>query len=336
MTRPITFSARIGGTAGSPDALADRAVLAEESGFDQVWTGNDLFGHSGLVALVAIAMRTTRIGFGSGVMDPVSLHPAQIASFASALQELSGDRFHLGLGAGSDVFFSWAGLTPPPPVVRTRQALIAIRALLEGRSPAGLDGVADGWTEQAVLRGPRPTPIYVGALGPKMIEMTGRLADGALSLCLPPRHVFTVIDQLKAGARKAGRSIDDLDVAACVWVSISDDRDEARALLARHIAVYSGSLSTEALVSNGLDPEEFARTQQLMLEGREADATASVTDSMLQLGIVGEAAEVIDQCGALIDAGARHISFGPPMAPDPAKALRLLGSQVLPELRTMF
>jgi 5,10-methylenetetrahydromethanopterin reductase len=336
MTRPVTFSARIGGSVASPDALAARAVVAEEAGFDQVWTGNDLFGHSGLVALVAIAMRTTRIRFGSGVMDPVSLNPAQIASFASALQDLSGDRFLLGLGAGSDVFFSWAGLTPPPPVVRTRQAVLAIRALLDGRSPAGLDGVAAGWTEQALLRDPRPTPIYVGAMGPKMIEMTGRIADGALSLCLPPRHVFGVIDQLKAGAEKAGRSIEDLDVAACVWVSISDDRDEARALLARHIAVYSGSLSTAALEANGLDPEEFARTQRLMSEGREADAVASVTDSMLELGIVGEAAEVIDQCGSLIAAGARHISFGPPMGPDSESALRLLGGHVLPALRSMF
>ncbi|MDO9397260.1 MAG: LLM class flavin-dependent oxidoreductase [Herbiconiux sp.] len=334
--RPITFSARIGSAASGVSALADRAVLAEQSGFDQVWTGNDLFGHSGLVGLTAIAMRTERIRFGSGVMDPVSLHPAQIAAFASTLQELSGDRFLLGLGAGSDVFFSWAGLTPPPPVVRTRQAVLAIRALLDGQSPADVPGTGEGWTEQARLHDPRPTPIYVGAMGPKMIAMTGRIADGALSLCLPPRHVFGVLEQLRAGAESAGRSLDDLDVAACVWVSISDDRDEARALLAKHIALYSGSLSTAALEANGLDPEEFARTQALMSEGREADAIASVTDSMLELGIVGEAAEVIDQCGALIAAGARHISFGPPMGPDPATALRLLGDQVLPQLRTMF
>jgi len=336
MTRPVTFSARIGSGSSGITALADRAVLAEESGFDQVWTGNDLFGHSGLVALTAIAMRTNRIQFGSGVMDPVSLHPAQIASYASALQELSGDRFLLGLGAGSDVFFSWAGLTPPPPVVRTRQAIIAIRELLAGRSPAGVEGAAEGWTEQALLHDPRPTPIYIGAMGPKMLAMTGKIADGVLSLCLPPRHVFGVIDQLKAGADKAGRSLEDLDVAACIWVSISSDRDEARALMAKHIALYSGSLSTAALEANGLDPEEFARTQNLMLEGREADAIASVTDSMMELGIVGEAAEVIDQCGALIAAGARHISFGPPMGPDPTIALRLLGGEVLPQLRSMF
>ncbi|MGA1837272.1 LLM class flavin-dependent oxidoreductase [Herbiconiux sp. 11R-BC] len=333
--RPVTFSARIGSPHGV-HALADRAVLAEESGFDQVWTGNDIFGHSGLVGLAAIAMRTSRIRFGSGVIDPVSLHPAQIAMYASALQELSGDRFLLGLGAGSEVFFSWAGLTPDSPVKRTREAVVAIRELVNGRSPAGVAGAAEGWTEQALLRDPRPTPIYVGAMGPRMLELTGRLADGALPLCLPPGHVFGVIEQISAGAAKAGRSIDEIDVAACVWVSISSDRDEARTLMARHIALYSGSLSTAALEANGLDPEEFARTQKLMLDGREDDAVASVTDSMLTLGIVGEAAEVIDQCGALIEAGVRHISFGPPMGPEPDGALRLLGSEVLPVLRSML
>ncbi|WP_432563483.1 LLM class flavin-dependent oxidoreductase [Kineococcus sp. SYSU DK003] len=329
--RPATFSARIGGH--GVNSVVEKALVVEEAGFDQVWTGNDLFGEPGVVTLSAIALRTSRILFGSGVIDPVSLHPVQIAMLASGLQEVSGDRFLLGLGAGSDVFFRWAGLEPARPVVRTRQAVLAIRELLAGRSPAGIPGVADGWTEQAVLRSYRPTPVYLGAMGPRMLDLTGRLADGALPLCLPPQHVVNVVEQLSAGAAKAGRSIDDLDVAACVWASVSDDRDEARYLMAKHIALYSGSLSTDALAANGLDPEEFARTQQLMLEGREEDAVASVTPSMLTLGIVGGVDDVVAQCAALLEAGVRHISFGPPMGPDATGAVKLIGSTVLPELR---
>lgn len=329
--RPPTFSARIGGH--GVNSVVERALLVEEAGFDQVWTGNDLFGEPGLVTLAAIASRTSRIRFGSGVIDPVSLHPVQIAMLATGLQELSGDRFLLGLGAGSDVFFRWAGLEPAKPVVRTREAVVAIRELLAGRSPAGVPGAGDGWTEQAVLRASRPTPIYLGAMGPRMLELTGRLADGALPLCLPPAHVVNVVRQLGVGATQAGRDLDDLDVAACVWASISDDRDEARHLMARHIALYSGSLSVDALTANGLDPEEFARTQRLVLEGNEEDAVASVTPSMLTLGIVGSVDDVVAQCATLLEAGARHISFGPPVGPDAAGAVKLLGSTVLPELR---
>ncbi len=329
----LRFSARIGGHGVL--SVVEKALLAEEAGFDQVWTGNDIFGEPGLVTLAAIALRTSRIRFGSGVMDPVSLNPAQIAMFASGLQEISGDRFLLGIGAGSDVFFRWAGLEPKKPVVRTREAVLAIRELVNGRTPAGVEGTGDHWTPNAKLKTARPVPIYIGAMGPKMLDLTGKIADGALPLCLPPRHVYGVVEQLKAGAAKTGRTIADLDVAACVWASISDDRSEARTLLARFIAQYSGSLSTDALAANGLDPEEFAHTQKLMLEGREDEAVASVTDSMLQLGIVGGVEDVIEQCAQLIDAGVRHISFGPPMGPDPTAAMKQIGTQVLPVLRRM-
>ncbi len=338
MAADVTFSVRIGAAGHGVRALADRAVHAEEMGFDQVWTGNDLFGPPGIPGLAAMLLATSRITVGSGVLDPVSLHPAQLAQLASGFQEMSGDRFILGLGAGSDVFFRWGGLTPPKPVVRTREAVIAIRELTNGRSPAGVPGAGDFWTEQARIHQPRPVPIYVGAMGPKMLEMAGRYADGALPLCLPPRQVYRAIDQLRTGADSVGRSVDELDVAACIWCSIDTDRDVARRLLARHIAVYSGSLSTDALEANGLDPEEFARTQQLMLEGREQEAIDVVLSSstMLQLGVVGEAAEVIEQCETLIDAGARHISFGPPMGPDSPKAVQQLGQEVLPVLRAAF
>jgi len=329
----LVFSARIGGHGVL--SVADKAVAVEEAGFDQVWTGNDIFGEPGLVTLATIALKTSRIRFGSGVIDPVSLHPAQIAMFASGLQEISGDRFLLGLGAGSDVFFRWAGIEPKKPVVRTREAVLAIRELVAGRSPAGFPGAGDFWTPNAKLRSFRPVPIYVGAMGPKMLDLTGRVADGALPLCLPPRHVYGVMDQLRAGAATTGRTIDDLDVAACVWASISDDREHARTLMARHIALYSGSLSTDALAANGLDPQEFAHTQELMLAGREEDAVASVTEAMLGLGIVGGVDDVIEQCAQLIDAGVKHISFGPPMGPDPMGAVHLIGAKVLPALRAL-
>jgi 5,10-methylenetetrahydromethanopterin reductase len=85
----LTFSARIG-SKGGIRALVNEAVALEVAGFDQVWVSNDLFGQSGLVGLSAIAALTSRIKFGSGVLDPVTLHPVQIAMAASSLQELSG------------------------------------------------------------------------------------------------------------------------------------------------------------------------------------------------------------------------------------------------------
>ncbi|MFF2653697.1 LLM class flavin-dependent oxidoreductase [Streptomyces sp. NPDC058045] len=338
MERDLVLSVRVGAGGHGTRGLAAQAVNAEAAGFDQVWSGNDLFGPPGIAGLASMLMATSTIKVGSGVLDAVSIHPAQIAQLASGFQELSDNRFILGLGAGSDVFFGWGGLTPPKPVVRTREAVIAVRELTNGRSPAGVPGAGDFWAEQARIQQPRPVPIYVGAMGPRMLEMTGRYADGALPLCLPPRQVYRAREQIALGASKAGRSLDELDVAACIWCSIDSDADAARRLLARHIAHYSGSLSTDALLANGLDPEEFARTQQLMLDGDEEGAIRMVLGSstMLELGVVGGTAEVIEQCGTLIEAGARHLSFGPPMGPDSLAAVDLLGKEVLPVLRSSF
>jgi 5,10-methylenetetrahydromethanopterin reductase len=336
--RDVTFSVRLGGGRRGIQGIVDLTVHAEAMGFDQAFAGNDIFGPPGLVRIAPMLMATTRIKVGSAVFDAVSIHPAQLAQVASGYQELSDGRFILGLGAGSDTFFSFAGLKPPKPVPRTREAVVAIRELTNGRSPAGVPGAGEGWTEQARLEEPQPVPIYVGAMGPKMLAMAGRYADGALPLCLPPAQVHRAMESVRAGAEAAGRDFDELDVAACVWCCIDEDREAARRLLARFIAQYSGSLSTDTLAANGLDPEEFARTQQLMLEGREDEAVAAVlrSSTMLSLGIVGGAAEVIEQCETLIDAGARHLSFGPPMGSDMPAALSLLGQRVLPEMRRRF
>lgn len=329
------FSIRMG-VGGDIRRLAQRAQEVEAAGFDQIWTGNDFLGEPGLVALTAIAMSTSTIHFGSAVIDPVSLHPGQIAMFASGLQDVSGGRFILGLGSGSDVFFKMAGIEAARPVPRTREAILAVRALTQGRSPAGIEGVSAGWAENAKLRFHRPVPIYVGSMGPRMLDMTGKLADGALPLCLPPTHFRRVHEQIAAGAIAAGRSVDDLDIAACLWTSVDDDAEVARRLLARHIAIYAGSLSVDALVASGFDPDEFARTQRIYdTEGEDA-AVESVSAKMLELGIAGGAAEVITQVTELLDMGVRHISFGPPLGSDPIATAQLIGAEVLPELRRIW
>jgi len=73
-----------------------------------------------------------------------------------------------------------------------------------------------------------------------------------------------------------------------------------------------------------------------MLAGNEDEAIASVTESMLELGIVGGVDDVIEQCARLIDAGVSHISFGPPLGPDPKASVRLIGERVLPVLRNLY
>jgi 5,10-methylenetetrahydromethanopterin reductase len=179
----------------------------------------------------------------------------------------------------------------------------------------------------SVLRFPldRPVPVYVGAMGPKMLEMAGRHADGVLPLLYPPERYAVVRPQVLAGAGSR-----DVDLPACFWVSVSDDAAAGRAALAEKLAYYGPSISAEMLAGSGLRPQDFAPAAELAQSGRVA--AALIDDRMLSLGVAGDVADVVARCRALVRLGASHLSFGPPLGPDPVAAVRLLGEQVLPVL----
>ena len=303
------------------------AALAEELGFDQVWVSNDLFWRSAPVLLAAAARATSRIALGAGILNPVSMHVSEIAMAAASLHELSGGRFLLGLGAGADEFLGWAGLSLEPAIIRTRKALIELRALFSGDAP-------EGWRPEGHLRtGAAPVPIYVGAMGPKMLDLAGELADGALPLLFPPEHFATAAAHVADGARRAGRDPQAIDVAACVWCSIDDDASKARRALAEKIAYYGASFSPYLLRRASISVDDFIPIQEAMSAGDDRRAADLVTPAMLNLGIAGGVYEVAERCAALVKGGARHISFGPPLGPDPERAVAALGREVLPSLR---
>lgn len=309
--------------------FARMAAFAEEAGFDQIWVSNDLFWHSASVLVAAAAAATTRIGLGVGVFNPVSMHPAEIAMAAASLHEVSGGRFCLGVGAGADQFLEWAGLTAGSPVARTERAVREVRALLAGDVP-------QGWRSEGRLRtGPASVPIYVGAMGTRMLELAGRLADGALPLLLPPQRYRFAAGRISDGARQAGRDPESIDVAACIWCSIDADAARARRALASKIAYYGASFSPDVLEGVSLSRADFRLIQQAMSKGEIERAADLVTPAMSSLGVAGGVDEVVEACAGLVAAGARHISFGPPLGPSPEVAITVLGERVVPALKAL-
>jgi 5,10-methylenetetrahydromethanopterin reductase len=315
------------------------AAAAEEAGFDQVWISHDLFWRSAPVLLAAAAVATERISLGIGIANPYSAHPAEIAMSAATLQELTGGRFLLGLGAGAEQFLAWGGIARPQPLARTREAVLACRALLDRRAPAGEPALAAGataWQPEGHLRWPGPpVPVYLGVMGPRMTALAGEVADGVLALSYPPERAARSAEVVRAAAVSAGRDPDALDVPACFWVSVDDDLDRARAELAAKLAYYGPSISAPLLAEAGLAPEDFLPAMRALETDGPAAGARLVTDAMLQLGIAGDADAVVARCAGLVAAGATHLSFGPPLGPDPLAAVRLLGSAVLPRLRAL-
>ena len=314
----------------SVDEYVALAKGAEEQGFDQFWVSNDLFLRSCLPILPIIAKATARIEVGTGILNPYTLNPAEIAMYAATMDEISGNRFNLGLAAGAADFLKWVGLEQSKPLTMMRDTVTAIRSALSGEHGA-VEGRALQWSNEAYMRfnAPRITPIYIGAMGPNMLTLTGEIADGALPLLFPPEHFFQVLPFIKAGMAKRSPTLGQLDMATCIWVSLSEDRDEARRVLAQKVAYYGHAMSPMILEELGLSKEDFLPIENaIMVERNEQKAIDLVDDRMLRIGIVGGPSDVIERLEPIVDAGADHLSFGPPLGPDLREAVWLLGELI--------
>jgi 5,10-methylenetetrahydromethanopterin reductase len=283
-------------------------------------------------------------------LNPYTIHPAEIAMLAATMDELSGNRFNLGLAAGAGEFFKWVGIEQTKPLKMMRETVLAIQALLRGERVA-FTGELLKWTNEAYLRfeAPRETPIYLGAMSEGMLRLAGELCAGVLPLLFPPEHYFGVRPMVEEGLRKRqlplplsdsrrvgeGRGEGDgFDFAACIWVSLDEDREAARRMLAQKIAYYGHALSPLIYERLGVTREDFRPIEHaLMVERDEAKAILLVDERMIRIGVVGNAQDLIVRLQPLIDAGADHISFGPPLGPAPLRAVELLGREVLPALR---
>lgn len=311
------------------------ALTAEAAGFDQLWVSNDLFLRGVWPILSACAVATERIHLGTCIVNPYTMHPAEIAMQAAALDELSGGRFNLGVAAGASEFLGWVGMAQERPLATTAASLRRLRALFSGERGPFTDAGLPEWGTAAHLRfTSRPIPLYLGAMSPRMHQMIGELADGGLPLLFPPEHYAVVAERVRAGAEHAGRDPATIDLAACIWVSIADDPSAAEHALRRKLAYYGNAMSDEVLAQVQVTRAKVEAVAELLAATHDLErAAAAVPANLLRIGIAGDAASLIARLNGLIGLGARHLSFGPPLGPDPRTAIQMLGRDVLAVLQ---
>jgi 5,10-methylenetetrahydromethanopterin reductase len=308
------------------------ARAAETGGFEQFWVSNDLFFKSSPVILTAVADETKTIELGTCILNPYTINPSEIAMLAATMDEATGNRFNLGLAAGAADFLKWVDLRQPTPLSAVRESVHVIRALLSGQH-VPFEGRFLNWDQEAYLRfqAPRVTPIYIGAMGPKMLRLAGEIGDGVLPLLFPPEHYYTVRPMIEEGFKLREPEPVELDMAACIWVSLSEDREAARRVLAEKIAYYGHAMSPLLMERLGLTRENFAPIEQAVMVERDMDKACSLVDErMLRIGVMGGPKDLIARLEPLVEAGVRHLSFGPPLGPDLIHAVELLSREVLP------
>jgi 5,10-methylenetetrahydromethanopterin reductase len=223
----------------------DYVRYAEQKGFEAVWQAESRLVRDAIVPMAAYAAVTERIKVGSGVINNWTRNIGLLAATFLTLDDLAPNRIICGLGAWWDPLARNVGINRRKPLLAMRETVEVLRRLLnmERVTFHGEFHHVDG-IELDVVHGrrePRNVPIYIGATGPKMMELAGEIADGVvLNYCVPPEYNDQALEHLEAGARKAGRSLDDIDRPQLVVCSVDHDRGRAletsRELLTQYLA----------------------------------------------------------------------------------------------------
>lgn len=218
---------------------------AEAKGFEAVWQAESRLVRDAIVPMAAFAAVTERIKVGSGVINNWTRNIGLLAATFLTLDDLAPDRIICGIGAWWDPLAANVGIQRRKPLLAMRETVELLRRLLamENVTFEGEFHQVKG-IELDVVHGrrePRNVPIMIGATGQKMMELTGEIADGVvLNYCVPPEYNDEALARLKAGAERAGRSLDDIDRPQLVVCSVHTNKvkalDGARALLTQYLA----------------------------------------------------------------------------------------------------
>jgi 5,10-methylenetetrahydromethanopterin reductase len=236
VTDPLGLS--IASHSGLPAAAVGRiAAAAEAAGFDSVFVAE---GHGDALALChPVIAATSRVRVGTAIANAALRPPVLAAKTAAQLDQASDGRFLLGLGVANEVMNGRFGLTPFPPLRMLAEYVAVVRSVL-----AGDPGFAGELFRTGMVPLDSPPvrtgqPIYLGALGPRMLELAGHTADGVILNLVSPAQAAKAVGLVRAAAVAAGRSADAVEIACVVHACVADDPDlgavSAREVVPRYI-----------------------------------------------------------------------------------------------------
>lgn len=223
----------------------DIVRYAEQKGFDAVWQAESRLVRDAIPPMAAFAAVTNTIKVGSGVADCWTRNPARLAATFSTLDDLAPGRIILGIGAWWDPLAEKVGIKRSRPLGVMKEVVTVVRALLANETVTfhgdyvHVDGIELDYVYQD--RRPKDVPIYIGATGMKMMELTGEIADGVvLNYLVSPDYNAQAMEALATGAARSGRSVEDLDRPQLVVCSVHEDRKTALDMARMMVTQYLG------------------------------------------------------------------------------------------------
>jgi len=314
-------------TSTPPENIRDTARRVEELGFGELWVAEDYFGYDGFIACDQVLGSTADIRVGLGIVSGVVRHPAVTSMAISTLSRSYPGRFLPGIGHGVPAWTGQMGITPKSPLTSITEVVNGVRDLLSGEEVTREGRYFSFDAVKLWHPATEEVPILTGVVGPKSLELSGRIADGTVvSVLAGPNYLADAKGHIERGMAESGRTSHLLPTFAIA--AISEDREAARASVAATVAFYVATMVHSPLTTVNPFGEEIIA---LVEEGGADLLAANMKDEWLdELAIAGDADDVEAGIRRLLAAGATSVilTFDPATA---MEQLEVVSRTVLPK-----
>lgn len=300
----------------------DSILEAENLGFESTWVA-EAYGSDAVSVSAWILAQTKKIKVGTAIMQMPARAPAATAMAAMTLDQLSGGRFIVGIGAsGPQVAEGWYGDVYGKPITKTKEYIEIMRKVWAREGPLEHDGVhyqlpnkREGTTGlgkplKSILHGNPDIPVYTANITPNGVRCAAEVSDGFFPVWMNPERYDVFEPYINEGFAKSGNTLDTFDVAPFVTCLVNDDIDAARFGVKGMLALYIGGMGARDKnfyndYATNLGYGDAARKiQDLYLDGKKVEAMAEVPDKLVdEIAIVGPRDRVKGELERWKDAG---------------------------------
>ncbi|NQV97366.1 MAG: LLM class flavin-dependent oxidoreductase [Acidimicrobiaceae bacterium] len=322
------MSSRVGlllGSALPPERIHSLAREAEDAGFGELWLSEDMFFTGGIAGANIALANTSDIKVGLGIVSAVVRHPALLAMEVTTTARAFPGRFIPGIGLGVPAWIRQIGLYPESPLSTIRSCVNSLRDLANGKE---LTSSKDFFFDRVRLTHPLSSPLSIrlGVSGPKMLQLSGEIADGTiLSVGSGLEYLGWAKIQIKAGMDQVGRNVPHA-ITQFTICAIDNDRTiargEARKTLAFYLNAGGGNALTEAA---GIGDE----LKKMLSTGLGAQGLVSeMPESWVEnLTVSGTPDDVVQKIWQLTDGGADSVVLFPTSKDGADQIIGLLGNK---------
>ncbi len=309
-------------------------IQAEKRGFDHLWITDHFNNRNVYVTLTAAAVYTEKMKLGPGVTNPYLINPVMTAQAVASLDEMAPGRVVLGIGAGDKTTLDCAGVEMKNPLTAVKETIEIVRRMMEAKSVTYEGKVFQAKGAQFLFKPRGKIPVYVGAQGPKMLEMAGQVGEGVLINACHPKDVSYAVAQARKGIEEAGRKLSDVDIAAYTSFSVHEDLEKANKAAIPVVAYIVAGSPSIILERHGIDLKKAEEIREALKAAKWGQAFAAVSLEMTKaFSVCGTPDMCIDRINLLLKSGISQFVVGSPIGPNVRKSIDLISDKVIPHFK---